>query len=84
MLSLLKITSRNTIKKISPIFKTKTIQLLINTRSFYNRGRIGNREVVGFGYNGRYMYYDCVSFPFPAIRFQEPTPEICVCIIHFN
>jgi len=38
--------------------------------------KIGNREVVGFGYNGDPNYVDRVDFPFPAIRFKENTPDI--------
>jgi len=35
--------------------------------------RIGNREIVGFGLDGDSIYYDHKGFPFPAIRFQEPS-----------
>ncbi|GFS04923.1 cytochrome c oxidase subunit 4 isoform 2, mitochondrial [Elysia marginata] len=38
--------------------------------------KIGNREVVGFGINGQATYVDKGSFPCPAIRFKEDTPEI--------
>ncbi|PSN32354.1 hypothetical protein C0J52_21638 [Blattella germanica] len=43
---------------------------------FHNRARIGNREVVGFGYNGQCSYQDRPDFPMPAIRFKESTPDI--------
>lgn len=38
--------------------------------------RIGKREVVGFGMNGEPSYVDHLTYPFPAIRFKEDTPEI--------
>ncbi|XP_018321523.1 cytochrome c oxidase subunit 4 isoform 1, mitochondrial [Agrilus planipennis] len=37
---------------------------------------IGNREIVGFGYNGQPNYVDRPDFPIPAIRWKEPTPDI--------
>nr|CAD7393035.1 unnamed protein product [Timema cristinae]CAD7423213.1 unnamed protein product [Timema monikensis] len=42
----------------------------------HNRSRIGNREVVGYGFNGQASYMDRVDFPMPAIRFKENTPDI--------
>lgn len=42
----------------------------------HGRSRIGNREVVGFGYNGQCSYQDRIDFPMPAIRFKESTPDI--------
>jgi hypothetical protein len=44
----------------------------------HGRSRIGNREVVGFGFNGQYSYQDRTDFPMPAIRFRENTPDIVV------
>ncbi|XP_012221014.1 cytochrome c oxidase subunit 4 isoform 1, mitochondrial [Linepithema humile] len=38
--------------------------------------RIGNRDVVGFGYNGEPVYVDRVDFPCPAIRWKENTPDV--------
>ena len=37
--------------------------------------RIGMREVVGFGMNGSPQYVDSCTFPYPAIRFREITPD---------
>jgi len=37
---------------------------------------IGNREVVGYGFNGQPFYADRDDFPMPAIRWREPTNEI--------
>jgi len=38
--------------------------------------RIGNREVVGYGYNGEPTYLDRVDFPCPAIRWKENTSDV--------
>jgi len=38
--------------------------------------KIGNREVVGFGFNGGANYVDRVDFPMPAIRYKENTADI--------
>lgn len=43
------------------------------------KDKIGNRDIVGFGWNGLPAYDDRVDFPFPAIRWREETPEITVC-----
>lgn len=40
--------------------------------------RIGNREVVGYGYNGEPTYLDRVDFPCPAIRWKENTSDVMV------
>ncbi|KAG7164650.1 Cytochrome c oxidase subunit 4-like [Homarus americanus] len=40
--------------------------------------KIGNREVVGFGFNGSPAYVDRVDFPMPAVRFREDTPDVQV------
>ncbi|XP_011309583.1 cytochrome c oxidase subunit 4 isoform 1, mitochondrial-like [Fopius arisanus] len=46
------------------------------TRGICNRDKIGNRDVVGYGLNGTYMYMDLEMCPFPAIRFRENTPKL--------
>jgi len=38
--------------------------------------KIGNRDVVGFGWNGEPIYADRVDYPMPAIRFKENTPDV--------
>ncbi|XP_011865837.1 PREDICTED: cytochrome c oxidase subunit 4 isoform 1, mitochondrial-like [Vollenhovia emeryi] len=38
--------------------------------------RVGNRDVVGFGYNGDPTYIDRIDFPCPAVRWRENTPDI--------
>ncbi|CAH1110953.1 unnamed protein product [Psylliodes chrysocephalus] len=44
--------------------------------SSYVRPLIGKREIVGFGFNGEPNYVDRSDFPLPAIRWQEPSPDI--------
>ncbi|XP_041375321.1 cytochrome c oxidase subunit 4 isoform 1, mitochondrial-like [Gigantopelta aegis] len=38
--------------------------------------KIGNRDVVGYGFNGTGSYADREEFPCPAIRFKENTPDV--------
>ncbi|NP_001073120.1 cytochrome c oxidase subunit 4 isoform 1, mitochondrial-like [Bombyx mandarina] len=38
--------------------------------------KIGDREWVGYGFNGQPNYVDRPDFPLPAIRFREDTPDI--------
>lgn len=40
--------------------------------------KIGNRDVVGYGWNGEPIYMDRVDYPMPAIRFKENTPDVVV------
>ena len=42
------------------------------------RCKIGNREIVGFGFNGNPAYIDRSELPFPSIRFREFGPELMV------
>ncbi|XP_030766257.1 cytochrome c oxidase subunit 4 isoform 1, mitochondrial-like [Sitophilus oryzae] len=44
--------------------------------SDHERNMIGKREIVGYGWNGQPVYSDRFLFPFPAIRWKEPTCEI--------
>lgn len=37
---------------------------------------LGNRQFVGYGWNGMPTYQDREDFPCPAIRFRESTAEI--------
>lgn len=41
-----------------------------------SRAKIGNREVVGYGWNGEPTYQDRVDYPMPSVRFQENTPQV--------
>lgn len=40
----------------------------------------GNREVVGYGFNGQLNYADRPDYPCPAVRFKETTPDVVVSI----
>lgn len=44
----------------------------------HNVSKIGNREVVGYGWNGQVSYADRLDYPFPGIRFKENTPDVLV------
>lgn len=48
-----------------------------------SRSLIGNREIVGYGFNGEPSYVDRSDFPLPAIRWKEPSPDITVSFVHF-
>lgn len=50
----------------------------VKNRGLHSIAKIGNREVVGFGFNGEPNYMDRTDFPFPAIRFVENSPEVMV------
>ncbi|CAH1112110.1 unnamed protein product [Psylliodes chrysocephalus] len=65
------------------ILFTKTIRttritpkLSMQTAFMHYRDLIGKREIVGFGFNGQPSYIDRSEFPFPAIRWREPSKEI--------
>ena len=36
----------------------------------------GNRDVVGWGFNGTASYVDREEYPMPAVRFKENTPDV--------
>ncbi|CRK87193.1 CLUMA_CG000998, isoform A [Clunio marinus] len=62
---------------------TKTQLSLVSTRSASSGGqyaeqlaKIGNRDIVGYGWNGELVYHDRVDYPMPAIRFKENTPDV--------
>jgi cytochrome c oxidase subunit 4 len=37
--------------------------------------KLGNRDIVGYGWNGIPTYMDRLEFPCPPVRFRENTPE---------
>lgn len=49
---------------------------LVQTQHMHNRALIGSRDVVGYGFNGSYFYFDATDMPYPAIRFREETDEV--------
>jgi len=64
---------------VSKVLRTTSSPLFQQSvRTVVNKSRIGNREVVGWGVNGEYNYFDVIMAPFPAIRFREDTPELRV------
>lgn len=48
----------------------------MQSSTYFGRAKIGKREVVGFGSNGEYNYFDAPDVPMPAIRFREEDAEI--------
>lgn len=57
--------------------KAQWVRLGSTTSSLaISRSKVGNREVVGFGWNGEPMYQDRVDYPMPSVRFQETTPQV--------
>jgi len=38
--------------------------------------KVGNRDIVGWGFNGSHSYVDKEEYPCPAVRFRENTPDI--------
>ena len=38
--------------------------------------KLGNRDVVGWGFNGTASYVDREEYPMPAVRFKENTPDV--------
>lgn len=42
----------------------------------HHASKIGNREVVGYGWNGSTVYADRLDYPMPPIRFKENTPDV--------
>ncbi|XP_026318273.1 cytochrome c oxidase subunit 4 isoform 1, mitochondrial-like [Hyposmocoma kahamanoa] len=54
------------------------LPLVYTARSVYGWCRVGNRDVVGHGVNGTVTYKDDAHFPFPAVRFMENNPIVCM------
>ncbi|KAK2177622.1 hypothetical protein NP493_589g02013 [Ridgeia piscesae] len=38
--------------------------------------KLGNRDIVGYGFNGNPVYIDREEWPAPAVRFRENTAEV--------
>ena len=80
MITLIKWTKEQTGVEIFFSFKTCRVKLYI-TYNFYAINivfQIGNREWVGYGFNGQPNYVDRPDFPLPAVRFCAETPDIKV------
>ncbi|KAL0812171.1 hypothetical protein ABMA28_009548 [Loxostege sticticalis] len=52
------------------------VRVPAGTRSMSELAKIGNREWVGFGFNGQPNYVDRPDFPMPAVRFRPDTPDV--------
>lgn len=48
----------------------------LGTRTITYADKIGNRDVVGYGWNGLPIYHDRVDYPMPAIRWKENTSDV--------
>lgn len=46
------------------------------------RSVIGDRDIVGFGYNGQPNYADRTEFPMPALRWKENTADVLVSLYY--
>lgn len=59
----------------SSVVKSKDVTLDAEARDrIYPR--IGDRDIVGYGFNGTASYIDREEYPCPAIRFGANTPEV--------
>lgn len=47
-------------------------------KSSYVLSTVGNRDIVGPGFNNTASYIDRTDFPMPAIRFKANTPDVLV------
>ncbi|OWR48774.1 cytochrome c oxidase subunit 4 isoform 1, mitochondrial-like isoform X2 [Danaus plexippus] len=52
------------------------IRVPAGTRAASEIAKIGDREWVGYGFNGRPNYVDRNDFPLPAVRFRADTPDV--------
>lgn len=78
MANLCRIGSKRVASTITRALSTTTAvksDLPVEARDKYYP-KLGDRDIVGFGYNGYPTYYDKTDFPCPAVRFGENTAEI--------
>ncbi|XP_047540287.1 cytochrome c oxidase subunit 4 isoform 1, mitochondrial [Vanessa atalanta] len=54
------------------------VRVPIGARASSELAKVGNREWVGYGFNGQPNYVDRPDFPLPAVRFRPDTPDIKV------
>lgn len=52
----------------------------LGAAQIHHVSKIGNRDVVGYGWNGQTAYVDRLDYPFPPIRFKENTPDVLVSV----
>jgi len=66
----------NTLKKAAQFAVPRTQVQIGSIAGVHTLDKIGNRDVVGHGWNGTACYADRTDYPMPAIRFKETTKEI--------
>ena len=54
------------------------IRVPTGVRCVSDMAKVGQREWVGYGYNGKPNYQDRCDFPMPAVRFRAETPDVKV------
>lgn len=55
----------------APVYISKEQEAAIPRGQLESYPQVGKREWVGHGRGGMPNYFDCLSFPYPAIRFRE-------------
>lgn len=76
MSQLLRTSRFNSILNAYKIQKQLASLTSVPAQHYHGRKLIGNRDIVGYGFNGSYIYFDAIEMPYPAIRFREETDEI--------
>lgn len=62
--------------RILTLAAARSVKKAPGTAQIHHVGKIGNREVVGYGWNGQTAYADRLDYPMPPIRFKENTPDV--------
>ncbi|XP_055372156.1 cytochrome c oxidase subunit 4 isoform 1, mitochondrial [Condylostylus longicornis] len=72
----LRLLGISTLRKAAQIAAPRVQTQIGSVAGVHTLDKIGNREIVGHGWNGTACYADRVDYPMPAIRFKETTKEI--------
>merc|ERR1712142_960394 len=75
MLVARRLAARNTVRCFSATPAQSGGHLSVNETAVgreYTPPKIGDREIVGWGLNGKEIYFDREDFPYPAIRWKSP------------
>jgi len=62
--------------RILALAARKATKAPAGAQQIHHIGKLGNREVVGYGWNGQSTYADRIDYPMPPIRFKENTPDV--------
>lgn len=62
--------------RILTLAAARSVKTAPGTAQIHHVGKIGSREVVGYGWNGTTGYADRLDYPMPPIRFKENTPDV--------